>query len=182
MSVQTWKETLYSSVTDAVQISNTVTETIMIPDTAIPARYWYSGRTLKYVLRGALSNVITTPGTLTLRARLGGVAGTLIVASAALTLNVAAQTNSQVNIEFMLVCRAAGWSATSGTLFATGQANLGLSAATQGRVDMIPASAPAPVTTIDLTSASIVSLTAQFSVATAPTNLLINHATIESSN
>lgn len=182
MSVQTWKETLYSSLTDAVQISNTVTETIMIPDTAIPARYWYPGRTLKYTLRGALSNVITTPGTLTLRARLGGVAGTLIVASAALALNVAAQTNSQVDIEFLILCRASGWSATSGTLFATGKACLGLSASVQGRVDMIPASAPAPVVSLDLTSASIVSLTAQFSVATAPTNLLINHATIESLN
>lgn len=184
MSLQTWEETLFSSTVDATQISNTVAETIMIPDTAIPARYWYAGRTLRFTLRGALSCVVTTPGTLTLRARLGGVAGTALVSSAALALNIVAQTNDQMDAEFLITCRAAGLSATSGTLFATGKTCLGLArvAANLGQVDFLPASGPAQVAALDLTSASIISLTAQFSVATSPTNLLINQYTIEALN
>ena len=184
MSVQTWEEALYSSIADATQISNTVTETIMVPDTAIPAKYWYPGRTLKATLRGALSCVVTTPGTLTIRARYGGVGGTLLVASAALSMNIVAKTNSQVEFNFLITCRAAGWSATSGSLWATGQAMLGEAriAANVGQVDMLPLNAPAVVSSLDLTSAGTLSFTAQFSVATSPTNLLINQFVLEALN
>lgn len=182
MSLQTWEEALHSSIDNATQISNTTTETIMVPDTPIPARYWYPGRTLKATLRGALSNVVTTPGTLTLRARYGGVAGTLLVASDALTLNTTARTNSQVVIEFLLTCRANGWSSTSGSLWTTGFACLGLSAATIGRMDNIPGSNAAVVSSLNLIDAGTLSLTAQFSVATNPTNLMINQFVLEALN
>lgn len=182
MSLQTWEETLYSSVADATQISNSASETIMVPDTTIPAKYWYPGRTLKATLLGSMSNVVTTPGTLTLRARLGGVAGTALAASAAIALNTTAQTNAQVWIEFLLTCRATGWSSTSGSLLTSGKACLGLSRSTAGLVDMIPASGNAAVASLDLTSASTLSFTAQFSVATNPTNLLINQFVLEAMN
>jgi len=182
MSLQTWEEALYSSIADATQISNSTTETIMVPDTSIPARYWYPGRTLKATLNGVMSNVVTTPGTLTLRARFGGVAGTVLAASAALALNTTAQTNAQIWIEFLLTCRAAGWSATSGSLWTSGKAALGNSRATQGLLDNIPASGNAVVASLDLTSASTLSFTAQFSVATNPTNLTINQFVLEALN
>jgi hypothetical protein len=182
MSLQTWEEALYSSIADATQISNTVTETIMVPDTAIPARYWYPGRTVHVLMTGMLSNVVTTPGTLTLRARYGGVAGTPLAASAALALNTTAQTNSQVWIEFLLVCRLTGWSATSGTMWTSGHAALGNSRSTQGLKDLIPASGNAVVSSLDLTSAGTLSFTAQFSVATNPTNLIINQFVLKALN
>lgn len=184
MSLQTWEEALYSSITDATQISNTTTETIMVPDTAIPAKYWYPGRTLKATLRGALSCVVTTPGTLTLRAKYGGVAGTLLAASPALAMNIGAKTNSQIDIDFLITCRAAGWSATSGSLWTTGRANLGEArvAADVGSYDMIPLNAPAVVASLNLIDAGTLSFTAQFSVSTNPTNLLINQFVLEALN
>jgi len=179
MSKQSWEELLLSPVIDATVISNTVTETIMVPDTTIPANYFSAGRTLRVTLIGKMSNVVTTPGTLTLRARWGGVAGTVLVASAALALNTAAQTNSTIKIEFLVTCRV---EANPGTLLATGSACLGLSASVQGRVDMIPASAPAAVGSLDLVSAVALSFTAQFSVNTNPTNLQIMEMKLESLN
>lgn len=184
MSLQTWEEALYASIADATQISNTTSETIMVPDTAIPARYWYPGRTLKATLRGALSCVATTPGTLTFRARYGGVAGTLLAASAALGMNIGAKTNSQIALEFLITCRANGWSSTSGSLWTTGQANLGEArvAADVGSYDMIPLNSPSVVGALNLIDAGTLSLTAQFSVATSPTNLLINQFVLEALN
>lgn len=183
MSLQTWEEALYCSVADATQISNTTTETIMVPDTSIPAKYWYVGRTLKATLIGSASCVVTTPGTLTLRARYGGVAGTVLAASAAIALNITAQTSDTVWIEFLLTCRAVGWSSTSGSLWTTGRAMLG-SLRTGGTqvTDMIPNSANAVVASLDLTSAGTLSFTAQFSVSTNPTNLTINQFTLEALN
>ncbi len=184
MSLQTWEEALYASIADATQISNSTAETIMVPDTSIPANYWYPGRTLKATLKGALSCVVTTPGTLTLRARYGGVAGTLLAASAALSLNIVAKTNSQVSMEFLLTCRANGWSATSGSLWTTGQACLGEAriAASVGQYDQIPLNGNAVVASLDLKSAGTLSFTAQFSVNTNPTNLLINQFILEAMN
>lgn len=182
MSNQTFEELVKVGVADATQISNTVTETIMVPDTAIAAGFWYVGRSIKVTLLGSMSNVVTTPGTLTIRARYGGVAGTLLVASAALALNTAAQTNSQIWMEFFLTCRAIGWSATSGSLYTSGKVGLGNSRSTQGLVDSIPASGNAVVSSLDLTSAGTLSFSAQFSVATNPTNLTITQAYLESMN
>lgn len=184
MSLQTWEELLTATIDDAAQISNTTTETIMVPDTPIPARYWYPGRTLKATLRGKLSCVVTTPGTLTLRARYGGVAGTLLVASPALALNIVAKTNSQVAIEFLITCRANGNGAAAGSLIASGQANLGEArvAADVGSYDMIPINGSAVVSALNLIDTGTLSFTAQFSVATNPTNLLINQFYLEALN
>ncbi len=184
MSIQTWEEALYCSVASATQISNSTAETIAVPDTSIPAKYWYAGRTLKATLIGGISCVVTTPGTLTLRARYGGVAGTVLAASAALALNIVAQTSDTFWLEFLLTARAVGWSATSGSMWTTGRACLGTSrvAASVGVMDMIPANGNAVVTSLDLTSAGTLSFTATFSVNTSPTNLIVDQFTLEALN
>lgn len=184
MSLQTWEEALHSSIENATAISNTTTETIVIPDTPIPARYWYPGRTLKASFRASLSCVVTTPGTLTLRARYGGVAGTLLAASAALGMNIVAKTNSQIFFEFLVTCRAVGLTSTSGSLWTTGQACLGEArvAASVGQMDQIPLNAAAAVTGLNLIDAGTLSFTGQFSVATNPTNLTVNQFVLEALN
>lgn len=182
MSLQTWQEALQVSIADATQISNTVSETVMVPDFNLPAKFWYPGRTLRVTLAGVMSNVVTTPGTLTLRARLGGVGGTALAASAAIALNTTARTNASIWMQFLITCRTNGFSATAGSLMTQGWANLGSSASVVGRTDMIPDTGNAVVSSLDLVSATILSLTAQFSVATNPTNLTIKNAVYESLN
>lgn len=182
MSIQSWQELINQSIVDATQISNSVTETIMVPDFTLPAKYWYPGRTLRIILLGQMSNVVTTPGTLTLRSRLNGVGGTVLAASSAIALNTTAKTASSIRIEFVHTCRATGNSATSGSMYTQGTANLGESASVAGRTDHIPDSANAVVSSLDLTSATTLSYTAQFSVSTNPTNLTITQALYEALN
>jgi hypothetical protein len=179
MSKQSWEELLLAPVIDATAISNSTTETIMVPDSSIPAGYFYAGRTLRATMFGKMSNVVTTPGTLTLRARWGGVSGTVLAASAALALNTTAQTNSSIWLQWLITCRV---EQNPGTLLASGVAALGLSRATQGLFDMIPASAPAAVGSLDLSATTALSFTAQFSVNTNPTNLQIMDFKLESMN
>jgi len=182
MSLLTWQEALQVSIADTTQISNTVSETAMAPDFNLPAKYWFPGRTLRVTMAGVMSNVVTTPGTLTIRSRLGGVGGTILAASSAIALNTTARTNASIWLQFLLTCRTNGFSATAGSMMVQGWANLGASASVVGRTDMIPDTGSAAVSSLDLVSATILSFTAQFSVATNPTNLTIRNAIYESLN
>lgn len=184
MSQQTWEEALIARTTDATQIVSSTAETIMVPDTALPANYWYAGRTVRVRLIGVLSNIVTTPGTITFRSRFTSVAGTLLAASDALTMSATAHTNGQIEIEFLITCRSAG---TAGSLFTSGKVFLGKQKLTTspdfpGEVDMIPSSGNAVVGSLDLQSASVLSFTAQFNTSNAGNNLTINQFLFEALN
>lgn len=170
-----WVETLDILTADGTQVSNTTSETIICPDFNIPAYYLVPGRTLLVYAYGVMSNVVTTPGTLTMRARWGGVAGTVLWASAAQGLDTTARTNSMWALLAMMTCRAAGASGTImsggilwGNVLSSTAANL--LPALLGSAGNPLASANAAVT-IDTTAAKLLSITAQFSVSTNPTNL-----------
>lgn len=170
-----WVETLDILTADGTQISNTTSETIVCPDFNIPPYYMVPGRTLLVYAYGVMSNVVTTPGTLTMRARWGGVGGTLLWASAAQGLDTTARTNSMWALLAMMTLRSAGASGTMmsggilwGNVLSTTAANL--LPALLGSAGNPLASANAAVT-IDTTAAKLLSITAQFSVSTNPTNL-----------
>lgn len=168
MSRQFWAETLAWSTASGAQISNTITETIIHPNITIPANYMQDGRALLIFDYFMFSNVVTTPGTVTFRLRWGGVAGTILLQTAAINLSTVAQTNALGEMRLLVQTRSNG---STGTLFATGNTNMGVeatpSAHLMGSAGVL---APAAVT-VDLTTDTALSLTAQFSVATAPTNL-----------
>jgi hypothetical protein len=183
MGANNWVETLDSIVVDGTQISNSASETIICPDFNIPAYYMVPGRTLRIWAMGVMSNVVTTPGTLTMRVRWGGVAGTLLLASAAQGLDTTARTNSLWGLEAWIACRSAGASGTfmSGGIF---MGNVLASTA----ANLLPAllgSAGAPLAsgnaavTADTTTAKLLSITAQFSVSTNPTNLTCQQRVIK---
>src|SRR6266545_580811 len=121
MGAQNWVETLDGIVADGTQISNSTAETIICPDFNIPAYYMVPGRILGIWASGVCSNVVTTPGTLTLRIRWGGVAGVVLLASAALGLDDAARTNALWNLYARIVCRTAG---ATGTFMSGGQVSV----------------------------------------------------------
>jgi hypothetical protein len=178
-----WVETLDSLTADGTQISNTTSETIICPDFSIPAYYMVPGRTLQIWAMGVMSNVVTTPGTLTMRARWGGVAGTVLLASAAQGLDTTARTNSLWALECWIACRSAGSSGAfmSGGIF---WGNV-LSSTAANLLPALLGSAGAPLAsgnaavTVDTTTAKLLSLTAQFSVSTSPTNLTCQQRVIK---
>jgi hypothetical protein len=186
-SVQGWVETLSSPTSDGTQILNTVTETIMVPDFTLPANYMVQGRTLKYTLFFDTSTVITTPGTVTLKLRWGGVAGTTLATSGAYAPDpTAASTNQSGYVEWFLVARAApSASASSYTMGRCWLGDLDDASATslQGNLNMhvIPASAPAAVN-IATNAANAITPTCTFSVSTATSQLTNHIAVLESLN
>lgn len=184
---QTWVELLDSIIADGTQISNTTAETIVCPDFSIPAFYQYPGRTLRIWAFGVNSNVVTTPGTLTMRVRWGGAAGTVLLASAAQGLDTTAHTNALWALQAYLVCRTVG---ATGTFMSGGVLHV-FNLLSSTAANLLPAllgSAGAPgasgnaAVTVDTTIAKLLSVTGQFSVATNPTNLTCQQRIIEALN
>jgi hypothetical protein len=176
--VQGWTEPLHVLTADGTQISNSTSETIVCPDFNIPAYYLSAGRTFRLWAWGVMSNVITTPGTLTMRVRWGGVAGTTLLASAAQGLDTTARTNSLWLLQAMLVCRSDGSTGTMcsggiffGNVLSTTAANLLPALLGQAGNPLAGGTAAANSVAIDTTTAKLLSITGQFSVSTSPTNL-----------
>lgn len=179
MSRYSWGETLITAEGDGTQLSNSVTQTSIIPAAAklaLPANWMDLGRKLKIIAQGRASCVITTPGTLQFFVMLGAVAA---FSSGAFNLNIVAKTNVSWWLEIDLTCRAIG-SGTSANLMGIGffQSELivGSAANTAGGNGslVLPVSAPAVGTGFDSTAAQVIDLQAQFSVNTNPTNLTLH--------
>jgi hypothetical protein len=182
-----WLEPLDITIADGTQISNTVTETIICPDFSIPAFYMAPYKVQYFYAFGVNSNVVTTPGTLTMRVRWGGVGGVALLQSAAQGLDTTARTNALWRMDGYIICRTAG---ATGSFMNSGimeQINI-LSATAANLLPAMLGSAGAPLAsgnaavTVDTTTAKLLSLTAQFSVATSPTNLTCQQRIILSNN
>jgi hypothetical protein len=174
-------ENLVSAITDATAISNSTTETILVPDYVIPANYLTIGATLRGRVRGVCSNVVTTPGTLTYRIRIGTttLSATAVVASRAIGLDTTAQTNAPFQLDFEVVCRAVG---ASGTALISGMAQQ-YNVLASTAANLLPTPLPVGTNaaqTVNTTVANFLSVSAQFSVATSPTNITAQTYVLES--
>lgn len=165
---------------DATQISNSTAETIAVPDYVFPAGFFQQGTTVRGVVRGVCSNVVTTPGTLIYRVRLGAatLSATAVIASRALGLDTTAQTNAPFEMRFEITCRTVG---TSGTALFTGTV-LQFNQLASSAANLLPALMPVGTNaaqTVNTTIANFLSVSAQFSVATSPTNLTAQEYILE---
>jgi hypothetical protein len=156
MGTQTWSDALITSQTDGAALTGSTTATSLLPTGAkyqIPANFWYIGKMVRINAYGRVSNIVTTPGTLTLDVRVGGV---IVQTSQALALNVVAKTNVSFRYQMVLTCRSIG-SGTATTLmgegFFTSESVIGSPLPSVGGSGtlMIPASAPAVGTGFDST-------------------------------
>lgn len=120
MSRQFWAETLTWAVAAGTAVANSVTETILFPNVTIPANYMQDGRCLRG--RGFFAYGTTATPTLTFSLRWGGVAGTVISKSAALTttsgVGGGASMTAMGSFEFLIQTRSNG---SSGTLMTNGE-------------------------------------------------------------
>lgn len=169
-------------IADAAQILNSTAETIICTDFTFAANdpRIYAGAEQTIECYFDVSNVVTTPGTLTFRCRWGGVGGTVLCASAPIALDTVARSNYSGYLKIDITWQAVGLTASSSKAFAMGFVILtdipAISSPPNGTVPpfMMPASAPAAVSSLDTTVAKALSVTAQFSVNTATTQLT-NH-------
>ena len=186
MSLQRWQETLIVAQGDGTQLSNSAVAASILPAQAkltIPANYFGDiGKQLRINATGRLSNVVTTPGTLTLDLRLGG---TVVFNSGAMQLSTTAHTNVPWWWQVMLTLRAVGSSANfmGQSMFFSQAANVSGADLTQSHAHlMAPNTAPAVGSNFDATLTNQLDLFATFSVATNPTNLTLHQFNVESLN
>lgn len=178
--IQTFQQVLVSAQIDGTALTNSTVETSIIPPPCkitLPAGFFAMiGQVLFLKASGRISNVVTTPGTLTFNFKLGSV---IAAASGALNLNTTAKTNVTWDLEWLLTLRAIGAS-TSANFMHTGkfqsESVVGSSAASAGGNGSlnIPVSAPAVGTGWDSTASQQIDLTATFSVNTATTSIQVH--------
>src|SRR5262245_4767505 len=116
MSKQSWQETLITAQIDGTALSNTTTATSIIPAAAkftLPANYFEIGRALRVTAAGRISNIVTTPGTMTLDVRFGSI---VVFNGGAVSMNTTAKTNVTWWFEALLTCRAIGASTSANLL------------------------------------------------------------------
>ncbi|WP_086847059.1 hypothetical protein [Amycolatopsis kentuckyensis] len=184
MSMQTWGETLISAQVDGTALANSTTATSILPGAAkftLPANFFLPGRVLRLNAWGRISNIVTTPGTLTLDVRLGS---TVAFNGGAMALNTTAKTNVSWRAIIMLTCRSIG-SGTSATLFGQGdwcsESAVGSASGVANDI-LMPASAPAVGTGFDSTASQAVDLFATFSIANAGNSIQLHEYTLEALN
>lgn len=185
MSRQFWSEALAWATADGTAIANSTTETIIFPNITIPANYMQDGRMLR--VRAFGRHGTTGTPTLTFRLRWGGVSGTVLAASGAVTCG-SAVTAAMWGIELYVQTRSNG---STGTLFVVGEVTVGEDAAsTVGSAtnaaghDFLGSAGvatPAAVT-VDLTADTALSLTATWSAASASNTLTGHLYSVESLN
>lgn len=177
MSRQYFTEQLAWAVADGTAVANTTTEAIIFPNVTIPANYMNDGRTLRLRAFGKLSTTGTP--TMTFAIRWGGVSGTILANTEAITCASGA-ANTAWSIEAYIQTRTNG---STGTLLVIGDVvvNLTASTNTSGTFGVSGFDAPAAVT-VDLTADTALSLTADWSAASASNSLTGMLYTIEALN
>jgi hypothetical protein len=181
-----YSDLLVAQYENGAAISNSTTETRLQAATArctLPANYFDQlGKTLEIQMRFRISTVVTTPGTITLRVKLGSTVttgtgavtgGVSAFDSGAISLNTTAKTNVTGRLGILLTAQQLGDGALAklmGVGQITSEALVGASAG-QPLDFLLPASAPAQGTGFDANVAQALDISAQWSVANAANSI-----------
>jgi hypothetical protein len=184
-----YQSTLVEAQIDGTAFSTSTAETSILPvvcKIVLPAGY-INRIGKRFVVRasGRVSNMNPTPGTLTLRFKLGPTANIAVATSQAISLNAtAAKTNVGWFLDLGLTVRAIG-TGTTATIMAQGtwqsEAVVGSGIPTAGGAGsaMWQASAPAVGTGFDSGVANQIDLTAQFSTSNAANGMQLHTFALE---
>lgn len=169
--------TLFNTYTTAKSVIN-VTE--LVP---IPGNYMLSGTKFRVKALGGLSNIVTTPGTVTFQVMMGSV---VVWTSGAIQLNATAHTLLPFDLEVMLRLDSAG-SGTAAKFLAMGKLNGIMFTNTAAQTDAVnttgmfpaPITAPAVGTGFDSTISEILDFWVGFSISNAGNGVQVYDYTVE---
>lgn len=123
MSRQGWAETLITSEANGAALTASTTATSLLPTGArfiLPANWSDLGRMLRITASGQMSNIVTTPGTLTLQAAFGTIATPIqVFTTGTLQLSATAFTNVSWFLDLILTVRTIG-TGTASTVMGSG--------------------------------------------------------------
>jgi len=184
MSRQFWMEQIAWATASGATVSTAAVETILMPNVTIPANYMQDGRCLRLKAFGQWTTTASTP-THIFAFRWGGVAGTMLCKTAAIT-TVASITAAGWDVDVEIVTRSNG---SGGTLMANGSCRMYAGVATTiasatGNAATTPMMSGGTITpavaTCDLTADTALALTGIGS--TTALTLIGLQYTIESKN
>jgi len=183
-----YQSTLVEAQIDGTAFSTSTAETTLLPAvTKIVLPSGYINRIGKrFILRasGRVSNIVTTPGTLTFRFKLGPTANIAVATSQAIQLNAVAKTNVGWFLDVGLTVRAIG-SGTSANIMAQGTwqsesvVGSGVPSAGGAGSAMWQAATPVVGTGFDSSVANQIDLTAQFSISNAGNGIQLHTFALE---
>lgn len=192
MGLQTFQETLVTQQAAGTLFTTYTTAKSVINPQALwvmPAGYLYIGRKMRVTVKGGISNIVTTPGTINFQVKLGPTANIIAFDTAALQLNATAHTTLPFWLEIELTCRSVG-SGTSATLMGLANVTGKMFTSTAGQTDdaqgmqtlLAPATAMAVGTGFDSTVSNIMDFWAGFSISNAGNGVQIQTYAVESLN
>ena len=184
-----WHETLVNQHAAGTSFGTfTTAKTVINPQAlhTIPAGWFVPGKKLRITVRGGLSNIVTTPGTITFQVMIGSV---IAFTTGAIQLNATAHTNLPFKLVIDLVCRAVG-NSTNANLMGMAEVIGVMFTNTAGQTDgantntakNVPATAPAVGTGFDSTIANILDFFAGFSISDAGNAVKIEDYLVEALN
>lgn len=183
-----YQSTLVEGQADGTAVANSTTETTLLPPVAkifLPSGYINRvGKSFFVRAGGRISNIVTTPGTLTLKFKLGPTANIAVATSQAFQLNAVAKTNVAWSLELHMLVRSIGAS-TSATIFPTGiwtsESNVGSAVPASGSPGGAIWQTATPVvgTGFDSSVANQIDLTATFSIANAGNTIQLHTFALE---
>lgn len=187
MSLNSWVEVLRAEKAQGSSLSNSTTPTSLLPTAdkiTLPNNFFTPGRAFRITATGHISNIVTTPGTLTLDLRLGAV---IAFNGGAMQLSTTAHTTVPFWWDILVTCRAEG-SSTSANLiglskFHSQAASISAADPTSGHSYLLaPNTTPAAGTGFDSTSALTVDVFGTFSIANAGNLVGLEQLVIEALN
>lgn len=196
MSLQSWEETLVTLKTSS-PLQNTYTTAKSVfgvdgTDAAaaakftLPANFFVLGKALSVYVQGALSNIVTTPGTITFQFMLGAV---IAWTSGAINFSTTAHTTLPFVLELELTCQAEG-AGTQAKLMGQGKitsqtvANTSVADSVANTLPtlLLPNTNPALGTGFDSTATQKVDIFAGFSVSNAGNGIRVDQYRLRTLN
>lgn len=186
MGSQFYVDTLVAMQADGAALTASTTPTSILHASGLVTleeSFFFVGKHLRIHSAGRISNVVTTPGTLTLEVKLGSI---VVWSSGAMGLNIVAKTNVSWIFDLCLTCRAIG-SGMSANLIGIGEFTsesvVGSPVPASGGAGslVVPASAPAVGNGFDSTAAQQLNLFATWSLNNA-NSITAHQHTVEALN
>lgn len=153
----------------------------------LPAGALMVGDGLRFTIRGAISNIVTTPGLMNFQIKIGPTANIVVFDTGNIQLNATAHTLLPFKLDVLLTLRSDGplatnaqfmpWSEIAGVMFTKTAAQV--DGVNSESVIQEPVTAPVLGTAFDSTVANIVDLWAGFTISNAANLVRIDQYIIE---
>lgn len=191
MPSQSWVQEIASQLQAGTLLNTYTTAKSVINPEAIatlPAKFFDKpGKSITVKASGGLSNIVTTPGTVTLQVMLGAV---VVFTTGAVQLNATAHTLLPWWFEVELRCDTVGATTTAKLIGSNGRLGGIMFTLTAGQVDAVntpgvfpvPVTAPAVGTGFDSTAAQTLDFWAGFSISNSGNGIQVYNYSVISNN